>query len=109
MRVSKGAKARANRSYHPRHDVAAHYSIHDRAHVNALLKVHAAVMAAHLEKIKSPVRPPSLSEHIVLATNRYLKAYGMLGKYSPHQGRREMERRRIGGFHKLHQNQYCEV
>lgn len=105
MRVSKGAKARANRTYNPRHDVAAHYSIHDRAHVSALLKVHAAVMAAHLE----PGRPPSLSEHIVLATKRYLKAYGMLGKYSPHPGRREMERRRIGGFHKLHQNQYCEV
>lgn len=114
MRISKGAQRRADKArniwrgplgevpyYHPRHQLAAHYSIHDRKHVNSLLSLHHDALLANAEKMGSTLRV-DLMAILARAAKRYLRAYGMLNKYVPHQGPREMERRRIGGFYTLH-------
>ncbi len=99
-RVSRGARMRANRTYHPRHNTAARYSIHDRKQVARLLEIHHRLIADEYSKGKLVGEPMSLEDRLRQAAKRYLRRYGMLGRYMPHQGQREMERRRPG-FYKL--------
>lgn len=113
MRISKGAQRRADKAkelaagvsvnhYHRKHQFAAHYSIHDRKRVNTLLAIqHDAITAQH-EKLGLPGKPMPLADRLFQSAKRYVRQFGLTGKFYPNKGQREMERRRLGGFHTLH-------
>ncbi len=84
-------------------DEAVRYSIHDGRTVLWLL-THAhkrAEATAQAYELKYGLKYPvwDLSKALKSASRRYKKHCGDTSKYSPHQGKREKLRRKVGGFY----------
>ncbi len=95
MRKSKGAARREERALRAAERTGWNtYSVHDSKAVAKRLKMQHAARQALAQKHGLPA-PTDHELAIAYHRNRvkYLRAFGQLGKYVPHQGARECTRR----------------
>lgn len=95
MRKSKGATRREERALRAAERTGWNmYSIHDSEAVAKRLKIQHVARQALAQKHGLPA--PTDRDLVIAYTRnhvKYLRAFGRLGKYTPHQGARECARR----------------